>query len=27
VVRVTVNANGETTSSVQEASFECRGRN
>ena len=27
VMHVTVNANGETTSTVQEASFECRGRN
>ena len=27
VMHVTVNANGETTSSAQESSFECRGRN
>ncbi|HEX7318370.1 MAG TPA: hypothetical protein VF297_30975 [Pyrinomonadaceae bacterium] len=27
VMHVTVNANGETTSSVQESNFECRGRN
>ena len=27
VVHVTVNANGETTSNVQELSFECRGNN
>lgn len=27
VMHVTVNANGETTSMVQEANFECRGRN
>ncbi len=26
VIRVVVNANGETTSTVQEVSFECRGR-
>jgi hypothetical protein len=27
VLHVTVNANGETTSTVQEVGFECRGRN
>jgi hypothetical protein len=27
VLHVTVNANGQTTSTVQEMSFECRGRN
>ncbi|MET0646834.1 MAG: hypothetical protein ABW208_09455 [Pyrinomonadaceae bacterium] len=27
VLHVTVNANGQTTSNVQETSFECRGRN
>ena len=26
VIHITVNANGETTSTVQEVSFECRGR-
>jgi len=27
VIHITVNANGETTSTVQEVSIECRGRN
>lgn len=27
VIHVTINANGETTSTVQEVGFECRGRN